>query len=54
MNSAVMQKREKKEKEVEKVNIEQKNEDTFVVKIGDAPQKSNKKKKKKKVEIKSE
>ena len=43
-----------KEKDVEKVNIEQKNEDTFVVKIGDAPQKSNKKKKKKNVEIKSE
>lgn len=31
----------------EKVDIQQKNEDTFVVKIGDAPQKSNKKKKKK-------
>ena len=43
-----------KVKDVEKVNIEQKNEDTFVVKIGDAPQKSNKKKKKKNVEIKSE
>ena len=35
-----------RKKEIEKVNIEQKNEDTFVVKIGDAPQKSNKKKKK--------
>lgn len=38
--------KEKKATASEKVNIEQKNEDTFVVKIGDAPQKSNKKKKK--------
>jgi len=46
--------REKKEKESKPVDIQQKNDDTFVVKIGDAPQKSNKKKKKKHVEIKSE
>ena len=56
-----MKNEKEKEKEsassCEKVNIEQKNEDTFVVKIGDAPQKSNKKKKKNKnvnVEINSE
>ena len=47
MNAKEREKEKEKESVSDKVNIEQKNDDTFVVKIGDAPQKSNKKKKKK-------
>jgi putative intracellular protease/amidase len=36
---------------VEKADIKQTGEDTFVVKIGESPQKSNKKKKKKKIKV---